>query len=965
MQTEQYVFYLVMVYGTSFLFIYLVESIYERLTFAGTSYRNIIGGLLVGMVAPFIQWVIQGVNHPAMPPTLPDGRFMVIMLGTVYYGAQGGVAAMVMVWAGSLFMGYPQIAFLFVHGIWLYLLGLVMLRLSLKLPYSRHILLIMGGTAVNQIGSIPSVAFLVLSGPMHTYFRSLPFVFVALEFYTVAISFIFIHNRQRRERILNLKLSEQRIGESEKKFSTVFHASPVSIGLTRLSDNTIVDVNDAFLRIFGFVREEVIGRTSYELNLWVRPDERSDWLNMLRGRDKHLETQFQTKSGEIKDVLIFAEFMAVGGEQYVLYLIDDITVRKRTEIALTEARKYLDKIINSIGDPLFVKDRKHRWVLVNQALCNLTGHSREEILGKSDYDYFPKEEADIFWEKDEVVFTSGKENINEEPITDANGNIHIIVTKKTPFTDDIGEQFLVAVIRDITDRKRVEEALLESETQYRNLIESSLVGVYIIQDNLFKFVNRRFSEMVGYTFEEIVNKIGPIELTHPDDRISVEDNIRRRMSGEIEYVEQEIKIVSKDGKVISAKILGRRMTYNGRPAIMGTVIDITEQKRSEEDKARLEAQLAQAQRMESIGTLAGGIAHDFNNILSAIIGFAHLALIDISEPAKAKGELEEVLKASDRAKDLVHQILTFSRKTENAYSPLSLPPLLKESLKMLRSVIPTTIEIRQDLIESGLVMSDPTQIHQLVMNLSINAAQAMDKTGGALSVSLKRVALDVTTAWGLEVAPGTYLQLTVSDNGPGMSAEVLNRIFEPYFTTKELGRGTGLGLSVVHGIVKSHGGAITCKSTAGKGTTFDVYLPEIEIEVEERQPENGESIPRGTERILFIDDEQMLANVTVKILGMLGYEVMAKTDGFEALEFFKANSDTVDLVITDMTMPGITGDKLAQRMMEIRPNIPIILCTGYSEHITRETAKDLGIREYILKPLAIEKLARTIRNILD
>jgi PAS domain S-box-containing protein len=841
-QTKQYVLYLVMIYGASFLFIYMVDSIYERLPFIRTSYRNLLGGFLVGMVAPFIQWLIQGVNHPAMPPTMPDGRFLIIMIATVYYGFEGGATAMMMVWAGSLLFGYPQVAFLFIHGLWLYAVGLVLLRLSLKLPYNRHVFLVMGGTAINQVGSIPTVSFFVLSGAIHAYFKSLPFVFLALESYTVAISLIFIHNRQRQEQILNLKLSEHRLRESEEKFSTVFRASPVSIALTRISDNTLVDVNDAFLMIFGFTREEVIGRTSHELNLWGRLEERSDWLNMLQGqgRNKYFETRFRTKSGEMRDVLIYADLMVVGGEQYILSIIDDITERKRAEEALSESKKYLDKIINSIADPLFVKDRQHRWVLINEAMCGLMGHPREDILGKSDYDYFPGKEADIFWAKDEVVFTSGQENINEEKITDAKGNVHIIITKKTLFTDERGEQFLVGVIRDIT-----------------------------------------------------------------------------------------------------------------------------KQKRSEEEKERLKTQLAQAQKMESIGTLAGGIAHDFNNILSAIIGFSELAMHNISDPLRAKSDLEEVLKASDRAKDLVHQILTFSRKTENVYSPLSFPPLIKESLKMLRSVIPTTIEIRQDLTDTGLVMSDPTQIHQLVMNLCINAAQAMDETGGILSVSLKKVDLDATMAWGLEVSPGPYLQLRVNDNGYGMPAEIMGRIFEPYFTTKELGRGTGLGLSVVHGIVKSHGGAITCRSKPGKGTTFDVYLPELDQKMKDKQLLEEEHVPGGTERILFIDDEQVLTSLAEKMLGSLGYEVITETNSFDALNFFRDNADTIALVITDMTMPGLTGDKLAQEIMNIRRDIPIILCTGYSEHISKDAAKEMGIREYILKPLVMKELAKKIRDILD
>jgi PAS domain S-box-containing protein len=967
MQTRQYVLYLVMIYGASFLFIYLVDAIHEHLPVGRASYRDVVGGLLVGMVAPFIQWVIQGVNHPVMPLSMPDGRFLVIMIATVYYRAQGGAAAMITVWAGSLLSGYPQVAFLFIHGLWLYAVGLVLRRLSLKIPYNRHILLVMGGTAVTQIGSIPTVSFLVPEGSAETYFKSLPFVFVALEAYTAAISLIFIHNRERQEQILNATRSEQRLRESEEKFSTIFHAGPVGIGITRVSDNKIMEVNDAFLRLFGFEREEVIGKSSFELNLWVREEERVNWLDVLAGQEKSksFETRFRSKSGEAKDVRITADIIYIGEEQLILSLVEDITESKRAEEALVDARKYLDKIINSISDPLFVKDRRHRWVLANDALCSFMGQTREDILGKSDYDYFPGEEADVFWAKDEEVFTSGLENVNEETITDARGNIHTVVTNKTLFTDDKGEQFIVAVIRDITDRKIAEDALLESETQYRTLVETSLVGVYIIQDNLFRFVNRRFCEIFGRSYDEIVNKLGPRDITHPDDIGTVEEHIRRRIAREIDAIEYEFRIIRKDGTTSPVRVIGRSMLYHGRMAVLGTLVDLTEQKRSEEEKARLEAQLFQAQKMESIGTLAGGIAHDFNNILAAIIGFSELAISDLSDPAKAKRELEQVLKASERAKDLVHQILTFSRKTEQVYSPLAIPPLVKESLKMLRSVIPSTIEIRQELIDSGLVMSNPTEIHQLVMNLCINAAQAMDRTGGVLSVGLAKVAVGADKAKALEVSPGPYLKLTVNDNGHGMPAEVVKRIFEPYFTTKEVGHGTGLGLSVVHGIVKSHGGAVTCESRPYIGTTFDVYLPEVELIEEEAPDRIVDDIPEGTERILFIDDESAIADMAGEILSNLGYTVKTETNSLRALNLFKANPDRFDLVITDMTMPGMTGDMLARKIMEIRSDLPIIICSGYSEHISEERAKSMGIREYIAKPFELRKLARKIRRALD
>jgi PAS domain S-box-containing protein len=394
-------------------------------------------------------------------------------------------------------------------------------------------------------------------------------------------------------------------------------------------------------------------------------------------------------------------------------------------------------------------------------------------------------------------------------------------------------------------------------------------------------------------------------------------------------------------------------------------LDITERKQAEEQSKTIETQLAHAQKMESIGTLAGGIAHDFNNILSAIIGYSELAMEDVSDPQKAKREIKEVLKAADRAKELAKHILTFSRKADVEYSPIALRTVVKDSIKMLRAIIPTTIDIQQDLTDSGLIMSNPTQINQILMNLCTNSSHAMDKTGGVLKISLKRMNINKDTeARELNLRFGPYLMLSVSDTGHGIPSEILDRIFEPYFTTKEMDRGTGLGLSVVHGIVISHGGNIICKSAPGKGTSFDIFLPEIESMKEVVTHTEEEPLPTGKEHILFVDDESVLVNLAQKMLSKLGYTIETSINGDEALKLFQDSPDKYDLIITDMTMPGMTGDRLAQKFMEIRQDIPIILCSGYSEHISKEKAKKIGIREFVMKPLEMKALAKTIRKVL-
>jgi CheY-like chemotaxis protein len=369
--------------------------------------------------------------------------------------------------------------------------------------------------------------------------------------------------------------------------------------------------------------------------------------------------------------------------------------------------------------------------------------------------------------------------------------------------------------------------------------------------------------------------------------------------------------------------------------------------------------------MEAIGTLAGGIAHDFNNILSAVIGYTEIALADVPEDTSQHRNLQEVLKAGSRARDLVKQILTFSRQTEQELKPVKINQIIRESLKLLRASLPATVKISHDIQSDSAVLADPTQIHQVIMNLFTNAAHAMRSTGGQLKIDLSDVVLDESF---IEqhpyLSPGVYLKLRVIDTGHGMEKAILDRIFDPFFTTKERGEGTGMGLAVVLGIVKSHGGTITVESELEKGATFNVFLPVILQEVDHDIQTKG-PIQTGTERILFIDDEKSLVDLGQQILERLGYKVTIRTSSLEALELFMEQPDKFDLVVTDMTMPNMTGDELAAKLMSIRADIPVILCTGYSERISRERAQELGIKEFILKPIVMRELAKTVRSVLD
>ncbi|MCK4839183.1 MAG: response regulator, partial [Desulfobulbaceae bacterium] len=366
--------------------------------------------------------------------------------------------------------------------------------------------------------------------------------------------------------------------------------------------------------------------------------------------------------------------------------------------------------------------------------------------------------------------------------------------------------------------------------------------------------------------------------------------------------------------------------------------------------------------------LAGGIAHDFNNILTAIYGYIQLATLKVGEKEIAVKNLEKANRATDRARQLVNQILTFSRQTEFEKSPVQISHIVKEALKLLRSSIPTTIEFKEDIASRRSILADPTQIHQIIMNLVTNAYHAMMKTGGTLGVSLQEVTVSESDMIAeLEVVnPGKYIRLEVSDTGYGMDEATREKIFEPYFTTKEPGRGTGLGLAVVHGIVTNHQGFINVYSEPGQGTTIHVYLPMLEYEPEKAaSAENEKPVGYGDERILFVDDEETIVNLANELLTFYGYKITIFQDGLQALEDFEKHPDDYDLIVTDMSMPNMNGLQLAQRVKEIRPEIPVVLCSGFSAIINKEEALEKGVTRYLQKPLAMDNVAKVIRELLD
>jgi PAS domain S-box-containing protein len=645
-------------------------------------------------------------------------------------------------------------------------------------------------------------------------------------------------------------------------------------------------------------------------------------------------------------------------EQAQLELENELELRKKSTDQLQELYAEQKALFSVIPAIVYYKDKNLKYITANQAFCDVFQIKPDEVNGLTDYDLFPPDMAKQIQEEDRKILQGNdppKESVKKLPIR--SGELRWFSTAQTSYRNKAGEIIaIVGVSSDVTELKDQEAELIRLFTA----IEQSAGTVCITDaDGLIRYVNPAFLSITGYSKDEVLGKNPRFLKSGKHDNVFYLEMWRAIKSGLVwkgVFTNQR-----KDGLIFEEEA-----TISPVKDESGKIISFVKVSRDVTRENMLMLQLRQSQKMESIGTLAGGIAHDFNNILGAIMGYSELIADDLPDASQAAHNMAQVMTAIERARDLVNQILTFSKMAETECQSLPLQPIIKDVVKLLRASVPSTIEIRQNIDENApTTFADPSQIHQILMNLCTNAAAAMQENGGVLTISLERANMSERFFIDREKPNGSYLKLIISDTGVGIPKALLERIFDPFFTTKAPGLGTGLGLSVVHGIVSGYGGKIFVESTEGAGTTFTIFLktdkkitPTVEVKP------HTKDVPKGKEHILVVDDEAFITDIMKQTLTRLGYEVTALTDSQAALALLIAKTKEFDLLITDLTMPGMTGLELAELSRKERPNLPIILCSGFNELKNTDVYK-IGIREVLKKPIDRMKLAEITRKILD
>ncbi len=769
------------------------------------------------------------------------------------------------------------------------------------------------------------------------------------------------------------KLMEEELKAERFKLKEYFENLPVMAYNVRF-DGIIEDLNTTAVKALGFDHKaELIGKPLISTVYAPSCREKAVALFEKWKHEKQIENeemQIVTRHGQIVDVLLNVDtiFDHNGKPIHSLSTHLDISKVKKAEEALRQSEEKFRHIAEYSLVGIYVLQEGY-FTYVNPKFAEIFGYTVGECLDGMHFRQLVHP-GDLSTVQEQIRRRVSREtdsvHYTFRGVKKSGQMIHVEIFGSSMLMNETVAA--TGMMLDVTERRQTEEAMLESESRYSALFTGITDAVYvhlISEDGSpgeIIDVNDVACNMLGYTKDELIGmEINKIDA--PESTVDVHYVVENLKAGRSVLFEQVH--VTKNGTRIPVEVHTQTFEYRGSLAILSTVRDIRDRKLAEREKKQLERQLLQSRKMESIGTLAGGIAHDFNNILASMIGFTELALDEAQTGTTLEEHLQEVYAGGKRARSLVKQILAFARRSDEKLSLIQPSPIAKEVLKFMRHSIPTSIEIVSRIESESVIMGNAIQLHQVLMNLCTNAAHAMEDAGGRLTVSLRDVSSGSRDTFrAISLKPGDYIEIRVSDTGAGIAPEILDSIFEPYFTTKGPGEGTGMGLAVAHGIVESYGGKMTVDSLPGKGATFSIYLP-VTRRRKADGPYDAVALPSGTESILFVDDEAAITKMNSQILERLGYSVTTCNSSAEALELFRSKPHDFDLVITDMTMPNMTGDQLAIEMMKIRKDIPVILCTGYSRKVSDHTASQVGIRALAYKPMVKADLARMVRKVLD
>ncbi len=775
----------------------------------------------------------------------------------------------------------------------------------------------------------------------------------------------------------NYKQSQEALRQSEERFQLAMQFANDGLFDWNLVTNDVY-FSPVWKSLLGYADDEIANNFSEWQRLTKPEDVKTSWTmlnDVLNGKRGRFENEFKMrhKDGHWVDILSRANviFNDAGKGVRVVGTHVDITERKRTENMLRKNESLLQRIFEILPIGLWLADKNGNLIKGNPAGIRIWG--AEPHVGPEEYGVFTARRLPSMQEitpDDWALAHTIRDGVTVKDelleIDAFDGKKKTILNYTAPVLDhDRNVEAAVIVNLDISDRVKAEREALESQTRLSVLVNTIPDLIWLKDPNgVYLSCNPTFERFFGAAESEIRGKTDYDFVDKKLADFSRENDRKAERAGGPNVNEEWLTFKADGYHGLFETIKTPMHDIDGDLiGILGIARDITKRHQAEQAKLNLERQLKQSQKMESIGNLAGGIAHDFNNILSAIIGFTELALEDACKGSSLEDSLLEVYAAGKRAKELVKQILAFARQSEEKRSPIKPGVIAKEVLTFIRSTIPATIDIHLDIQSDALIIGNATQIHQILMNLCTNAAQAMEESGGVLKLSIEDIHLDKKDPF-IAMGPGNYVKIYVSDSGVGIAPEVLGSIFDPYFTTKGPGKGTGMGLAMAHGIVESYGGKIMVDSRLGIGTTFTIYLP-ISQKSGRLRNNDVQNLPLGTERILFVDDEDSVAKMGSQMLARLGYSVTTRTSSIEALKLFQAKPNDFDLVMTDMTMPNLTGDKLAVALMNIRPDIPVIICTGYSKKLSDDSAAEIGIKAFAYKPIVKADLAKTVRKVLD